>query len=197
MIEILGSVLTGVFSGGATGLLGVLLQRWFDAKRIAQDIEMTRLQLEAARETRRMELEVQERMAANAAATAQMQAQLDAHAREVEADSAAYTASVSSDRATYLAPSAQVHSRFARWAMALVDMMRGLMRPGVTAYSLVMLTGLAAWVREMHQTSQLVLTAAQQHELTMQVAGAVIYLATTCVVWWFGVRPGQPPARRA
>lgn len=195
MIEILGSVLTGIFGGGATGLLGVLLQRYFDGKKAAQDIELTRLQLDAARETRKLELEAQERMAANAAAAQQLQAQLDAHAREVDADTAAYTASVASDRATYLAADAQQQSRVARWLMAVVDTARGLMRPAVTVYSLVLLTMLAAWVRELHQRTALVLTAAQQHELTMQVVGTVIYLSTTCVVWWFGVRPAQPPRR--
>lgn len=195
MMEILGTVLTGVLSGGATGLLGVLLQRFFDARKAAQDIELARLQLDAARETRRMELEAQERMASNAAATQQLQAQLDAHAREVEADNAAYVASIASDRATYLAPNAQQHSRLARWLMAVVDAARGLMRPGVTVYSLVLLTSLAAWVRDMHQRQALVLTAAQQHELTMQVVGTVIYLTTTTVVWWFGVRPAQPQRR--
>lgn len=195
MIELLGSVLTGVFGGGATGLLGVLIQRWADHRQRAQDIEITRLQLQAARETRQMELEAQERMAANAAAVAQVQAQLDAHAREVEADTAAYAASVNSDRATYLAPDAQQHSRAARVMMAVVDAVRGLMRPGITAYSLVLLTVLAAWVRDMHLRSAVPLTPEQQHELTMQVVGTVIYLAVTCVVWWFGVRPGQPPKR--
>jgi hypothetical protein len=195
MMEILASLLTGAASGGATGLLGVIIQRWADHRQRAQDIEITKLQLQAARETRQMELEAQERMAANAAAVAQLQAQLDAQAREVEADTAAYTASVGSDRATYLVGAAQEQSRAARWLMAVVDAVRGLMRPSITAYSLILLTLLALWVRDMHIRSGVALTLEQQHDLMGQVVGTIIYLAVTVVVWWFGVRPGQPPKR--
>ena len=196
MIDILSSVLTGVLGGGATGLLGVLLQRWFDHRKQQSDLDLIRLQLQAARETRQMELEAQERMASNAEATKALQAQLDAHSREVEADAAAYAASVAGDRATYLAPEAQQGSRLARWAMGLVDMVRGLMRPAITTYTLALLTLVMLWVRDLYLRAGLQMTPAQVHELAMQCVGTVVYLAVTTVVWWFGVRPGQPPAGR-
>lgn len=196
MIELLGSVFTSVVGGGATGLLGVLLQRWFEHRQAQQNIEIMRLQLEAADRAQAREIEARERMADKAAAVEALQATLDAHAREVEADTAAYRASVESDRATYLAPQAQQTSRVARWLMALVDFVRGLMRPGITLYSLALLTGTAVWVQRLYERAGLAITPAQIHSLMTDVVGTVIYLSTTTVVWWFGVRPGQPPRGR-
>jgi len=196
MWEVIGTVLTSAVGGGATGLLGVLLQRWFDHRKAVNDREMVKLQLDAAKETRRLELEFQERMASKAADVQALQAQLDAQARESEAAERSYVASVESDRATYSAPSAQKQSRLVRWAMGLVDTIRGLMRPGITAYTLGMLTVVFLWVRELYGQMGLTLTAAQVHELTQQAVGTIVYLAVTTTVWWFGVRPSQPPARR-
>jgi hypothetical protein len=196
MMELLGSVLTGVLGGGATGLLGVLLQRWFDHKKQISDMQLIRLQLEAAKATRQMELEAQERMATKAAETQALQAQLDAHAREVEADAALQAASYGSDRATFSAPDSQQQSRFVRIAMGLVDAVRGLMRPGITAYTLFMLTAVFWWVRDLYRQMGLQMTQAQVHDLAIQCVGTIFYLAVTTVVWWFGVRPSQPPKAR-
>lgn len=196
MMDILGSVLTSVLGGGATGLLGVLLQRWFDHRKAQADMALVKLQLEAAERTRRLELEHQASMADRVEATKALEAQLALQAREIEADAAAYAASVGADRATYLAPEAQAGSRAARWMMALVDLVRGLVRPGITAYSLVLLTMVFWWVQDLARRAGAPMTAEQLHQLTMQCVGTVFYLATTCVVWWFGVRPGQPPKAR-
>lgn len=193
MMDLLGSIFTGVLGGGATGLLGVIAQRWFDWRQKQQDAEILRLQLEAARETRRMELEAQERMADKAAAVQTLQAQLDAHAREVEADTAAYSASVSADRATYLAPEAQGKHWPAALAMGLVDFIRGLTRPGLTIYTMWLLTLVLLWVQDLYHRAGQQMTPAQVHDLALQCVGTIFYLSTTTAVWWFGVRPSQPP----
>lgn len=196
MMELLTTIFTGVLGGGATGLLGVLLQRYFDNKKVKADIELTRLQLEAALKTRQTELEAQERMAGRAADAAALQATLEAQTREAEAAERSYQASVQADRATYIAPAAQEHSRVVRWAMGLVDAVRGLMRPGITAYTLYLLTAVMLWVRDLYVRTGLQMTPEQLHRLAMDTVGTIFYLATTCVVWWFGVRPAQPQPRK-
>lgn len=196
MWEIIGSILTSAVGGGATGLLGVLLQRWFDHKKAVNDRELVKLQLDAARETRQMELEAQERMASKAADVQALQAQLDTQAREAEAAERSYVASVESDRATYSAPQSQERSRLVRWAMGFVDAVRGLMRPGITAYTLWMLTVVFLWVRGLYEQIGLMMTVDQVHALTKTAIETIVYLAVTTTVWWFGVRPGQPPTRK-
>jgi hypothetical protein len=196
MIEIFSTIFTGVLGGGATGLLGILLQRWFDHKKQRTDLELAKLQIEAAQETRRIELEAQERMAAKAAELQTLQSVLDAQAREAEAAERSYQASIESDRATYSAPAAQEKSRFVRYLMATVDGVRGLMRPSITTYTLYMLTAVFLWVRMLYETTGVTMTNDQVFQLAMQAVGTVFYLATTTTVWWFGVRPAQPPQKR-
>lgn len=195
MLTILGTLISGIFSGGATGLLGVLLQRIFDLKKQAQDIELVKLNNANALEVRKLELDAQERMTNRTAEAQERVADLDAQAREAEAAERSYQASHASDKATYLAPEAQQQSRVARWLMALVDFCRGIIRPGVTVYALALLTVLVFWVRDMYARSLITLTPQQTQELALQIIGTVTYLATTCTVWWFGVR-GQSQSRR-
>ena len=56
IVEILGSLITSVVGGGATGLLGLLLQRWFDARKQANDLEILKVQQAGAERLRQMEI---------------------------------------------------------------------------------------------------------------------------------------------
>jgi ascorbate-specific PTS system EIIC-type component UlaA len=77
--------------------------------------------------------------------------------------------------------------------MGLVDGIRGLMRPAITTYTLYLLTVVFIWVRSLYEKTGVVMTAEEAHALTLQAVQTIIYLAVTTVVWWFGVRPAQPP----
>lgn len=55
--------------------------------------------------------------------------------------------------------------------------------------SLALLTMLLIWVHDLWLRSGAQLTQAQQMQITMEVIGTCTYLAVTCTVWWFGVRP--------
>lgn len=189
LIDIASSVISGVLSGGATGLLGVLLQQWGEHRKRAQEIEVLTLQHAQAVELRRLDQEQQLRIAGLEAANAERLAELDAMARADESASADYRSSMQADRATYLDAGAQQASRVARWMMAAVDFLRGIIRPGATIYSLALLTMLLIWVHDLWLRSGAQLTQAQQMQITMEIIGTCTYLAVTCTVWWFGVRP--------
>lgn len=191
MLALLGTLLTGVFSGGATGLLGVLLQRFFDMKKQQNDLELVKLNNQNALEVRRLELDAQAKIAERGAEAQERVADLDTQAREAEAAARDYQASMQADRATYLAPEAQQTSRLARSLMALVDFARGIIRPGVTVYVLALETVLMLWVRDLYQRSLVQMTPVETHQLMHDVVGTVSYLAVTCTVWWFGIRPAR------
>ena len=53
--ELLGTVVTGVLSGGATGLIGIALQQWGDSRKRADDLARLRLEHEQTRELARIE----------------------------------------------------------------------------------------------------------------------------------------------
>jgi hypothetical protein len=72
----------------------------------------------------------------------------------------------------------------------LVDALRGIVRPGLTVY-------LCAITTLIYSDAQLLLnkaqgmTATEALDLTKMVVGTVLYLTTTCVLWWFGTRNKQ------
>lgn len=199
MWDLLSTVMTSVLGGGATGLLGMVIQRFFDMRKEAQSIQITKMQLDAAKEARTQDLEFQERMAGKAADLAALQAQLDAQARETESADQNYRASMDADKATFTAPLPPAAGGGAGKAPAIlvwVDALRGSIRPGATIYTLILLTMVFLWVQDLYSQAGLKMSPEQVHQLAMQCVGTVFYLSTTCMVWWFGVRPSHPPAGR-
>ncbi len=182
MLEILGTLLTGVLSGGATGLIGVVIQRYFDFKNKEQEIEVVKLQLENAKELAKIESERSTRVA-----------EMDMEARFVEADGRVMEASFKSDAASYLAPTAQTRKGWVGAAvtllMGLVDFMRGVLRPGMTAYLCALVTVMFFWVRDLASAHGLNLSADQVMQLMLQVIATILYVFTTSALWWFGSRP--------
>lgn len=182
MLEILGTLVTGILSGGATGLIGVGLQRFFDFKAKQQEIEVVKLQLENAKELAKIESERSTRAA-----------EMDMEARFSEADSRAMVASFQADKAAYLDPTAQQRKGWvgalAVFLMAVVDFSRGILRPGMTAYLCGLVTLMFFWVRELATQYGVKLTPEQTMQLMTQIIATILYVFTTTSVWWFGARP--------
>lgn len=198
--ELFGSLVTGVLSGGATGLLGVGLQLWGEQKKRAADLELLKQNHLQAVELRKLDIANQERMASLSAASAERLAELEAMARADEAASGDYRESLKADRTTYLSPEAQRLGDAKGWwaklvtglvvlMMGTVDLLRGIIRPGITGYSMALQTLLLLWVHDLWQRQQLAFSVDLQTKIAMDVIGTTSYLVTTTTVWWFGVRP--------
>jgi len=191
ILEAATSIIGTVFGGGATGLIGVLIQRWFDHRKQQADLDLVRINLEAARATRELELAAQERMAKLTAESQERLADMQAQQRAMESADGLMAASYGHDRATYLPRSAVERSRVATWLMAMVDFARGMIRPGSTAYLLGLTTALWLWCRQLTDQGGVTLTNDQALQLQLRVIETVLYLTTTTVTWWFGVRGQQ------
>jgi hypothetical protein len=204
MLAIFGSLIASLLSGGATGIIGVLIQRFFDMKNKAQDIEVIKLQHANAVELRRVELEVtaaeyagKREVAKAEAEGAQAVAEQDRLARESEADAATQTASYEHDKATYYkGPIASdkwwavLANSLISFLLGLVDVLRGATRPVLTGYTMALLTMLFLWVQELLTKAKLEqFTIAELKELVMLVVATITYLTTVGFVWWFGTRP--------
>lgn len=183
---LLETLLTGVLSGGATGLIGIALQQGGDARKRRDDLERLRLEHDQTRELFKLEADRQVQVAKLDAESAERLAGIALEGRLAESADTNYQASLSHDRASYVPEGKGVP-----WLLSLVDFLRGLVRPGATAYSLALLTVLVLWVQELWAASGLKLTPEQVMRLVMEIIGTATYLATTCTVWWFGVRPAQ------
>lgn len=207
--ELIGTAVSSILSGGATGLLGIVITKFFESRKQAQDLEVLKLNMQNAVDIRRIELESQERLATRSAEEREAIASMDAVARETEAQERSLNASYAADRATYSAPSVQEipaellkGSRFARvlavmsafsarMLLLFVDFTRGMIRPGMTIYTMYLLTCLMLWVQLLFNTSKMELTPPQILELVMQVVGTITYLSVSLATWWFGLRPAS------
>lgn len=194
LLDVFGALVGGVMSGGATGLLGIALQQWGDIKKRQHDLEMLKQQHLQTLELRRIEGENTLKLASVNAESAERLAEIQFAARAEEMASSDYRASVENDKATYLAPSSQ-NAWYVVAMLGFVDFLRGLIRPGATIYSFVLLTMLLFWVHGMWQDSKLVLTPEDAKRLSMEVITTVTYLVVTLSTWWFGRRPEAPPKR--
>lgn len=170
MIELLSAVL---------GLVGGLGQRWFEARKAADDAKIALAQLV---ETNAHELLMQQETrktieleAANALSLANVQAAKDADVAAYAAMRASYDA----DKATYSA--AAVPTPGQEWLLVLVDALRGITRPGITWAAL----GLLAWF---YHT-----LPGGAPELTLLI-DSVRAIAATSVAWWFASRPSSTKA---
>ena len=113
---------------------------------------------------RRLDLEI---MTAEAA-SAERIAAVERETEETRAGHAALAAS-------YQAATTRMSRGDSRWLVA-VDVVRGLTRPALT-WAFVVLTG------AMYFTAGTLRT-----DLGAQIVDTTLYLATTCVLWWFGAR---------
>lgn len=189
MFDLLGMLVSGVLSGGATGLIGVGIQRWFDFKNRQQDIEIVKLNLANTVELSKLESD-RARIQADVALQ-ESDNQLEARIAETENES--MQASFAADSAQYLDKTAQ---RKKGWVanlvmlmMATVDFTRGMLRPGMTIYLCVLVTMMFTWVKQLASQYGLQMSAEQVITLVTQIIATVLYVFTTITLWWFGSRP--------
>lgn len=159
--------LTAILTGGATGLLGTALSFGveFVKRRQAHAQEM---------ELRRLDMEL-----------ARIEATGAERAATIAAEAAENAAAWGALEASY----GEARQRFSRrgdsgWLVA-VDVVRGLMRPALTLGSLALVAAIY-WSLGVSDIEVL--------DIRPRVVDTVLYVATTCVLWWFGTRA---PARGA
>ncbi len=152
--------LFAILTGGASGLLGTALSAatdWFARRqRHTHEIELRRLDMEAAR----IEAASAERVAAVEAEGAR--------------DAAAWAAMETSHR-----EAARRWSRGDSHWLVAVDVVRGLMRPCLTAGALALVAAVYFSLGE---------TDIEMLDVRPRMIDTVLYIATTCVLWWFGAR---------
>lgn len=172
MIEIF----TSLFAGGTTGLIGSIISRVADFKlekmRFSHELEMTKVENEQIRLEAEFKFKVVDR---------------ESDAAEDVAASQALSASYRADSAAYLPKAKGPVSAF---FMGFVDFLRGLIRPVVTLY-LVVLTTLLAWelydvIRMFEATPAM---TDESMDLFNEIVNMVLYLTSASTLWWFGSRP--------
>lgn len=186
MIEVLGSIFGNIFSGGATGLIGVVAQRYADYKNKQLDMALEEQRGKTEIAKRRVDLEITQSEYAGKLKVAQEEG---ATARDV-AESNAFAQSLLREPERY--SSADKLTKGQMWIMVVLDALRGSVRPLLTIYLCALTTYVWFQARQVLHAEQLDVKAAL--EVWQMVVGQILYLTTTVTLWWFGTRnKGQPP----
>lgn len=187
LLEFLGTIFTSILSGGATGLLGAAIQRFADYKNKQLDLQQQKQANDYDLQKRQIDLQITNAEWQGKLKVAQEEG---ATQREV-ADTQAFQASLLKEPDRY-SPTQGLTTRQV-WMLVLLDFARGIVRPALTLY-LIVLESLV------YQQAKLVLgaqalSAADALQIWKMVVGSILYLTTTCVLWWFGTRNKQPQSR--
>jgi len=176
MLEIIGNVLGSIGLGGITGLFGTAITAYVNYK------------------NQKLAFEHQEKMARIDQETIKLETQAKIEITETEykgkrdvAESEAFKESFAADKASFLTwlPENRIASIIIGILFAIVDFVRGMTRPILTAYLCILTTWLALQV---YALIKIPLTEDQAYELMSQIIFVVLYLTTTVVLWWFGTR---------
>ena len=189
--------LTGLFgagtagiAGGLFGVLGGVVNRLFDYLAIKEKTKSDKQQYDHEYNVLKMETD-RDIAVAKSEATAKMEV----------AESEALGKSYDSDRATYLSPPLVSNlspwaSGFVACAMAVVDFVRGMTRPGITLYLCVLTTILYVQIQQVITAAGgEPITKAMAYALISQIIQTILFLTTMAVGWWFATRPSRSAAK--
>lgn len=156
------SLLGSILSGGATGLLGTAIQRYADHKNKKLDIEIEKNKYEHQLALLKYESE----------------AKVDIE------DSKAFKESITSEPKRY--SEGVQYSNNQSWLMVSLDFLRGLIRPVLTIYLAILTT--CIYIKAASVLNTEYLSVQNAYDLVTQIINTILYLTTTCVLFWFGTR---------
>lgn len=175
-MEWLGDLIGGVLSGGATGLFGLGVSAFTsykkDKEKNRHNEAMVKLNSEAIRAEAELEIE-----------KVYVEGDIQKSIESTKAAAAGLKASYEHDQAAYFKGE---QGKVAKFFFGIVDFFRGMIRPSLTIY-LVVLTSLMYWsMVELLGTNGI--SDAQALKIIMMIVTMVLYLTATCITWWFGGR---------
>lgn len=191
MGELLGQGLLAILSGGATGLLGVIFQRIFDHWKNKQELDKLKAQQDHEEKMKRIDIELMKEEWAQRVKVAQVEGET---ARDV-ADANAFAASLTSEPKRY--SEGVKAGKVGGFLLILADVLRGTVRPGLTIYLAWIATSLYIDSRRALDLAQVTLELGSFDlpavvDMHRQIVFTLLYLFTTCCLWWFGTRNKAP-----
>lgn len=187
-MEALLGILGSVFSGGATGIIGVIAQRFADYKNKQLDMALEKQRGENELAKRKADAEIMAQEWAGRTKVAQTEGDT---AKDVAA-SQAFAASLLKEPERY--SNAGTVTPAQNWLLVLLDVLRGSVRPLLTIYLCVLTTYIWYQVRQQLSTEDLDSTAVLA--IWGKVVDNVLYVWTACTLWWYGTRANKAPINK-
>lgn len=168
---------TSILSGGMTGLFGVAVQRFADYKNKQLDIQILDSKQKHESNLRQLDAQIMEKEWAGRTRVSEVEAE----SRIEVADSLSFKESFKEER---IYSNQLKVSKKQSWLFVGLDFLRGIIRPGLTIY-LCVITTLVYFQAQQMTTG---ISHEQALEVVKMVISTILYLTTTCLLWWFGVR---------
>lgn len=182
-------IIMGVASGGATGLLGIGLGRFFDWLNAKAKVAEKKLDFEHAQQMKRIDGELMDKEWAARLRVADR----EADAEETVAREESFAASFNMEPKRF--SNKRELTPMQHWLMVVLDFVRGAVRPGMTVYLCAVVTLLAFEVNALMEVYGAVLDQAQVFTIYERIIFTILYLFTTVTLWWFGTRNQQSPPK--
>lgn len=177
------SGIMSIVSGGATGLIGVIAQRAFDAWNKKQELDKLKAQWDHDAVMKDKDAAI---MAQEWASRTKI-AGTEADAAKDVAQSNAFAESLKSQNMRY--SEGKATGAFLTGCLVLLDVVIGLIRPLLTIYLCALTTYVYFEVRLL--LGKEAITTNEALDIWKLVICTILYLTTTCILWWFGTRNKQ------
>ncbi len=175
------SGITSILGGGITGIVGSVVQRVFEYKTKKLEIEAAREKFAHEVALRKVDAEI---MKEEWTARTKV-ADIEASAKIEVADAAAFTESLKSDNDNYLDYLDKLTPK-QDWLFVILEFVRGSIRPFLTVYLCGVTT--LIYLKAAKIMNADVILPGMAYDLLMNIINTVLYVTTTCVLWWFGTR---------
>lgn len=172
-------LITSLFGGGVTGLIGSIVTQIFAFKTKKLDLEASRDKYLHEREMR----EVDAKIMAQEWSSRIRVAEVEGASQEEVANARAFEASFN-ESAKYSGGITPTPTQ--GWLLIGLDFARGIVRPGLTVYLCLLTTLLYVDAHRLLRAEDF--TQTQAELLVTRVINMILYLTTVVVTWWFGTR---------
>ncbi len=170
-----------LLGGGITGVLGATVQRVYEFKSKKLDIELQKAKFENEIALRKVDSEIMDKEWAARVHVAEIEGASKADV----ADSGAFAAALTNEPKLFSEKVTEL-SRGQAWLMVLLDVLRGIVRPGLTLYLAAVTT--AMYIKASHILNADMIIPEMAYGLVRDITQTVLYLFTTATLFYFGVR---------
>jgi hypothetical protein len=180
-MDLLGGI-TSILGGGITGVVGSVVQRVFEFKTKKLDIELQKEKFANDIALRKVDAEIMAQEWASRTRVAEVEGAAKVETEDAKAFAAALTSEPKQFHESGLSPAQN-------WLMVVLDFVRGSVRPALTFY----LCGLTTIIyfkcaKLLHND---IILPGMAYDIVTQVINTVLYLCSTCCLFWFGTRNPQ------
>lgn len=173
-------LITSAFGGGLTGLIGGAVDKVFAYKTKKLEIEQNRERYAHEVNMRKADAEI---MAQEWAARTKV-ADIEASAKVEVEDAKAFAVSLGTEDKNYLDYLDKLNSK-QDWFFVVLEFIRGSIRPALTLYLCLLTTLLYLKASKLVPSE---IDPSQALSMVDSISNTIMYLTTTCILWWFGTR---------